>query len=320
MSNNTILSNHIKELKYSLTPDVIGFKIVFVNVYMIGEPREGGKWILVDAGLQGYAGKIKAEAEALYGKNTKPEAIILTHGHFDHVGALPELLKDWDGPVYAHPLEEPYLTGKSSYPPADPGVGGGTMAYMSWMFPSSPINISNNLHLLPKHGHVPHLDGWKYIHTPGNAPGHISLFRESDRTLIAGDAITTVNQSSASAVYSQKQELLGPPHYFTIDWENAQDSVNDLADLEPFALGSGHGLPMFGEKLKHELNNLSENFEQVALPKRGRYLKYPAYTDKNGIISMPTPVSSYVAKGLAVLFIGVIISTITYSILKNKNN
>ena len=67
----------------------------------------------------------------LFGHGNRPAAILLTHGHFDHVGALKTLAEEWDVPVYAHTLELPYLTGRSSYPPPDPSVGGGAMAAMS---------------------------------------------------------------------------------------------------------------------------------------------------------------------------------------------
>ena len=123
---------------YDVTDDVAGLKTLFVNVFFIGTPGVGNPWVLVDAGLAGYAGQIRKKAEALFGLGTKPDAIILTHGHADHTGSLKNLLKDWDVPVYAHPLELPYLRGKSSYPPPDPAIGGGAMAYMSWVFPIGP--------------------------------------------------------------------------------------------------------------------------------------------------------------------------------------
>ncbi|MBL6447761.1 MBL fold metallo-hydrolase [Fulvivirga sp. 29W222] len=115
MSAEQCISKH--NSPYSVAFDVIGFKIFFVNVYMIGEPINGGDWILIDAGLPGSADRIRKEAEKVFGSNNKPRAIVRTHGHFDHVGALPKLLSYWDVPVYAHPLEMPYLRGKSHYPP-----------------------------------------------------------------------------------------------------------------------------------------------------------------------------------------------------------
>src|SRR3712207_6371874 len=90
---------------------VTGLQIVMVNVFFVGEP--GGPWVLVDAGLPFSAGRIRRAAAAIYGEGAKPEAIILTHGHFDHVGALQVLAELWDVPVYAHRLELPYLDGRS---------------------------------------------------------------------------------------------------------------------------------------------------------------------------------------------------------------
>ena len=79
-----------------------------------------------------------------------PMAIVMTHGHFDHRGSIEQLAEEWRVPVYAHQLEVPYLTGKSSYPPADSSVGGGGMASLSFMYPKKPIDVSAHLQELPE--------------------------------------------------------------------------------------------------------------------------------------------------------------------------
>ena len=136
-------------------------------------------WVLIDAGLPGTAALIQSAAKARFGENSRPAAIVMTHGHFDHVGALVTLAEAWDAPVYAHPLERPYLDGTAAYPPPDPKVGGGLMAALSPLFPTKPVDVSSLLKDLPPDGSVPDMPGWRWIHTPGHAPGHVSLWREA---------------------------------------------------------------------------------------------------------------------------------------------
>lgn len=116
----SVSSGSGKELK----EDLYYYTNQIVNVVMIGKPAED-RWILVDSGMPKCGSEILAIAENRFGKGTKPEAIILTHGHFDHVGGLVYLTEKWNVPVYAHPLEFPYLTGQMSYLEADSTVEGG---------------------------------------------------------------------------------------------------------------------------------------------------------------------------------------------------
>jgi glyoxylase-like metal-dependent hydrolase (beta-lactamase superfamily II) len=284
MRNGT--NDSIAKKIFQVAPGVWGMRDVFVNFYMI-QNTEGEDWTLIDAGLKWSAGKIRRMANYLFGENTKPKAIVLTHAHFDHVGSLKKLTEEWDVPVYSHYMEIPYLTGKASYPPPDPTVGGGLMAYMACVYPKSPINIWSHVNVLPTDGSIPSLPEWRYLHTPGHAPGHISLFRESDRVLIAGDAFVTTKQESALAVAFQKKIISGPPKYFTYDWRASKNSVMDLAALQPKVAATGHGRPMRGVELRDALLDLSQHFDSIALPPRGRYLKDPAVPDANGFIYIP---------------------------------
>ncbi|HUR10763.1 MAG TPA: MBL fold metallo-hydrolase, partial [Flavitalea sp.] len=146
---------------FNVAPGVWGMKDTFVNLYMIHSPADN-KWVLVDAGLKWSVPKIKKMAEHLFWPDVRPSAILLTHGHFDHVGSLEKLSKEWEVPVYAHKLEKPYLTGQSAYPPPDPTVGGGAMATISFLYPRGPVNVEDKFHPLPEDGSIPVLPGWKY--------------------------------------------------------------------------------------------------------------------------------------------------------------
>ena len=297
---------------YDVTHDVAGLKTLFVNVFFIGEPGTGNPWVLVDTGFMGYANSIKKRAEELFGSGNQPKAIVLTHGHADHVGTLHTLLKEWDVPVYAHRLELPYLTGKSSYPPPDPAIGGGGMAYMSWVFPIGPMDFGDKIQPIADNGIIPELPGWRAIHTPGHAPGHISLFRDKDRTLIAGDAFVTTNQNALTAIATQREEFHGPPAYFTCDWDAAKKSVLKLNNLNPSAAGTGHGISVRGLDLELGLNRLAHDFEARSIPSSdGRYVKQPAVTDESGVVSMPTPTSFHVARFLG---LGVVAGLVLYLI------
>ena len=254
--------------------DVAQQRLAIVNVAFSGT-RGSTPWVLIDAGLHGSAGAIQRAADERFGVSP-PAAIILTHGHFDHVGALETLLERWDVPVYAHPLESPYLDGTASYPPPDPSVGGGLMSTLSRFFPRGPVDVSANLADLPEDGTVPGMPGWTWIHTPGHTPGHVSLWRASDRLLISADACITTQQESAYAAMTQEPELHGPPAYFTQDWQAARDSVQALAALQPEIIVPGHGRPLRGEEMRRALDLLASDFDTVARPREGTYVEDPA--------------------------------------------
>jgi glyoxylase-like metal-dependent hydrolase (beta-lactamase superfamily II) len=253
-----------------IAPGVKGVRILFVNAFALSTP-DGG-WTLIDTGLYLSAGKIKHWAENHFGKGTKPQAIILTHGHFDHVGAVKDLLGDWNVPVYAHPDELPFLTGHAKYPAPDPGVGGGLMAVMSPLYPRTSADLTGRVHPLPPGGVVPTLPDWRWIHTPGHAPGHISLYRAHDKVLLPADAFCTTKQESFLAVAQQKPELHGPPSYYTPDWESARASVLELASLCPRTIAPSHGLPMCGDEVADQLQRLATNFDHFAIPDHGKYV------------------------------------------------
>lgn len=266
-----------------IAPGVAALPLSIENVYFVGRP--GGPWALVDSGTPGTAKRIQAAAKSRYGENARPEAILLTHGHTDHVGSAGALADLWNVPVYAHSLELPYITGQSPYPPKDPTVGG-AMAMLSRVFPMNVVNLGDRIQPLPENGVVPGLPDWEWRFTPGHSPGHVSYFRADDGTLLVGDAFATVNLDSLPALVTKKPEISLPPTPFTCDWDAARRSVELLASLKPVTVGCGHGRSLGGPEIAADLRRFAETFTP---PVHGRYVGSPARTDSHGIVSIPSP-------------------------------
>jgi len=261
---------------HEVLPDLAYRRLGIVNVVFYSRPEmRPAQWVLVDAGLPGTARMIESAASARFGENSRPTCIVMTHAHADHAGALHSLAEKWNVPIYAHNLELPYLNGSASYPPPDPKVGGGAMPALSVLFPRGPFDVSRWLQPLPSDHSVPGMPDWEWIHTPGHTPGHISLWRASDRALIAGDAYITTNQESVYSVMTQKTEMHGPPMYYTQNWDEAEASVRQLAALNPEYAVTGHGHAMKGAPLRRALQQLADSFREVAVPSRGRYTIHP---------------------------------------------
>lgn len=251
--------------------------IGIVNAYILSN---GTTWILVDTGIPRQGEKIRVAAEDLFGAGTKPECIVLTHGHFDHAGSALELAELWDVPIYAHSLELPYLTGRDAYPPFDPTVGG-PLAFAMRFAPRNKFDLTPHIHDISEL-EQPILGEWQVLETPGHSPGHISLWRADDKVLVAGDAWTTVDVNSWTGA------LKGPnvyPTAFTAscDFEAVRRSMQVLAALQPRVLACGHGVPMAGDDVADAMRMESEEF----VPPSGRYEFQAAQTDEYGVLTLP---------------------------------
>lgn len=251
------------------------------NAYIVGDKNH---WTLIDTGMESAAPDIRDTAAQCFGGGARPEAILLTHGHFDHAGSAARLAREWHVPVYAHHMELPYLTGKSKYPPPDPTVGG-FMSQVIRFFPNKSYDLGDAVAELNV-DQPQSLEGWRCIETPGHTPGHVSFYRQEDGVLIAGDAFTTVNQDNLVEMMSKRAQVCRPPAYYTPNWRQAHESVRTLADLSPRLLAAGHGEPMGGNDALRQLRDLAENFP---IPSRGRYVKEPPVVNENGVLLLPPP-------------------------------
>jgi glyoxylase-like metal-dependent hydrolase (beta-lactamase superfamily II) len=223
-----------------IAPSIALIPTLIANAYLVGDRAS---WVLIDACIPGRERLIRRAAERRFGVGSRPSAILLTHGHFDHAGSAAPLADLWRAPIYAHPLEIPYVTGAAEYPPFD-FSSPGFFTRIARFFPTRTVNLGTRVHALDPRRAIPGLPDWEMIETPGHTPGHVAFFRRRDAALLAGDAVT--------------KSVCRPPVPATMNWSDACRSVELLATLRPSLIAAGHGLPMHGAA--GELARLAKDF------------------------------------------------------------
>jgi glyoxylase-like metal-dependent hydrolase (beta-lactamase superfamily II) len=237
-----------------VAPQVAVVPTLIANAYLLGD---AAAWILVDACTPGKESLIRRAAERRFGRGARPQAIVLTHGHFDHAGSAGPLADQWGVPIHAHELELPYLTGKSEYPPFNRSFPG-FFTTLARFLPTRTVNLGKRVVPLDPRAPVPGLRHWELVETAGHTPGHVALFRRSDRALIAGDAVTTMNLDSFRDTITKRKQVCKHPVQATMDRPGARRSVELLAALRPSLIAAGHGSPM--RDAADELSALARNF------------------------------------------------------------
>jgi glyoxylase-like metal-dependent hydrolase (beta-lactamase superfamily II) len=235
------------------------------DVYFVGA---GSSWALIDAGWAKDGPAIKQAAEAVFGADTRPAAILLTHVHPDHAGSALELARIWDSPVYVHPDDLPQANGDfaaitAAAGPLDIWLVLPLMRVIGRRRREAILagsSLKDVARAFDPNASVPGLPGWECIPTPGHTPGHVSFFRPRDRVLITGDAVVTMRLNSISGLVLQRQGLSGPPWYTSWNWRAAKASVDTLARLEPLVLAGGHGTPLTGAETASALRAFAERF------------------------------------------------------------
>jgi glyoxylase-like metal-dependent hydrolase (beta-lactamase superfamily II) len=218
------------------------------NVFLL---RSDDGWVLVDAGWERDADRIMAAVRSLAGRSARPVAVVLTHCHPDHSGAARTLARAWGCPVFMHPDELPIARGDLAAMNAWAGPLDGWIVLpalrtvsrrrrVALLARSSLTDVAEPLDLGAA---VPGLPEWACVPTPGHTFGHLSFFRASDRVLLSGDALLTLQVNTWAGLLTQRQGVSGPPWYTTWDPAASASSLRALADLRPSCLGSGHGWP-----------------------------------------------------------------------------
>lgn len=238
----------------------VGRGVSASNVYFV---QSGSSWTLIDAAWSGRGELIAATADRLFGDGTRPASILLTHIHPDHSGSARTLAARWDLPVYVHPRELPLAAGKY-LPEYGSPLDRWLIVPVLRVLPKrtvdaviSKASLTDVARPLDPAGPPPGLPGWQSVAVPGHTPGHLAFYRASDRVLIAGDAVLTINLNSLPDLMRSRQRVSGPPRYTTWNWALAGESVATLARLEPLVLAPGHGQPISGAGAAEQLHVLA---------------------------------------------------------------
>jgi len=141
---------------------IVGILSVNCQIVWHSESKEA---YIIDPGAE--AGKIIAAVQEL---GVSPRAILLTHGHIDHIQALPELLAKWPLPVWCHPAELALLLSPDN-------------ALLPWLPPCEnlPTPVSK----------MPLLAGFKMeiLYTPGHTKGGVCYYFPEEKTALTGDTL-----------------------------------------------------------------------------------------------------------------------------------
>jgi glyoxylase-like metal-dependent hydrolase (beta-lactamase superfamily II) len=183
---------------------------------------------LVDTGPPGAVPTIQL---AIKRAQAPLRRIVLTHAHGDHVGGLDGVLAAFDAEleIIIARREAGLLCGDFTLAPGEPGPPPRPRGY------GSPRARPSRLV-----GDGDHIGSLRVIATPGHTPGHISLIDARDRTLITGDAVTTLGRTAVSG-----DLVLRWPFPAVATWNKrlALQSARRLMEEQPARLLSGHGPP-----------------------------------------------------------------------------
>jgi hydroxyacylglutathione hydrolase len=154
----------------------VALDVEMLTVGQIGEncflfrPQGGGRLLIVDPGEEPE--RILAAVEA---SGASVEAILLTHCHFDHIGAVAPVARATGAPVYCPEIEVPLLADIMAYVPWD-GFG----PYESY-----------DADQVVRGGETLELAGMEVevVFTPGHSPGHVTYAVKGEPAIFSGDVL-----------------------------------------------------------------------------------------------------------------------------------
>jgi glyoxylase-like metal-dependent hydrolase (beta-lactamase superfamily II) len=194
-----------------------------ISVFLI---NDGGDITFFDSGIRGMGAKLALTASKL----GTPKRVVLSHAHCDHRGAANELAL----PVLCHrdEIEDAQTDGDPSYfnlgALSLPGRRLTRFLHARW--DGGAVRITDTM------AEGDRIGPFHVIHLPGHAPGHIGLWRETDRLALTGDAFYRITPTTGRPC-----PPVTPPSAFNACDADVRRSLRRLAELQPRAAWPSHG-------------------------------------------------------------------------------
>jgi hydroxyacylglutathione hydrolase len=189
-----------------------------INVYIAGD-------VLIDAATRQGEQRILRQIE---GRTLSAHA--LTHAHPDHQGSSHAICERLGIPLWCGQGDVPAMETPGAI--KNPKAPGWLNRLQERMWTGPPHPVARAL------SEGDEVAGFTVLETPGHSAGHVSFWRESDRVLIVGDVLGSINFITGIP------GLNTPPDLFTPDPARNRDSARRLAALEPALACFGHGAPL----------------------------------------------------------------------------
>ncbi len=139
--------------------------MVQTNTYILSDPSTGDAAV-IDPSEEGLA-------DGLENEGLKPSAILLTHGHFDHIAGVNDLVRRFSARIWIHPLDSVMLT--------DPSRNLSFYINQPFCADGKPLHLNDGMEFAV--GRIV----MKVIHTPGHTPGSICM--AGKRFVFSGDTL-----------------------------------------------------------------------------------------------------------------------------------
>jgi glyoxylase-like metal-dependent hydrolase (beta-lactamase superfamily II) len=227
-----------------------------VNAYLL---EEGGEVTIVDAAMPGYYDEIPRELAAMGRTLSDVRAIVLTHGHSDHIGFAERLRKARSLPVWVHEADAALARGEVPNPAQ--GLGRtklGPLLGFLWLGLRNGGLRRPKVEVVSTYGDGATLDvpgAPRVVLVPGHTPGSAALHVPREDALFVGDALAT---------YAVTTGLRGPQVApFTAD---ADQAVASLARLEPLGASlvlPGHGVP-WTQGIAAAVRSVRDSFQRAS--------------------------------------------------------